>query len=229
MAKKKFRMPRPVPTRPLPGTEKKSAADLQAEASHRQQGRPFKAGEHLRANLPKVPSHAAKPKPSRKSDLNFDARAPTLLQTKSQAVRDISRLTEVVEAQNSARDDLQSATDCGQRVDGKVEDQSQQRGTFYHTQVTSMAMDDSGHIKPHLNVGSGSIKTATLNPENSETRKDHLRILGNISEDHDAQQQERAEDEGDYAGERFEEEDAAGKLSSVRVGSGLESGPAASS
>ena len=112
-----------------------------------------------------------------------------------------------------------------------MDDASQQRGTFYHTQMTSMALGDSGNIKAHLNVGSGSIKTATMNPENSETRKDHLRILGNISEDVGAKRPARAEDdaEGDYADDRFEEEDAAGKLSSVRVGSGLESGPAASS
>ena len=110
-----------------------------------------------------------------------------------------------------------------------MDDQSQQRGTFYHTQMTSMALGDSGNIKAHLNVGSGSIKTATMNPENSETRKDHLRILGNISEDVAANQRARADDDGDYADDRFEEEDAAGKLSSVRVGSGLESGPAGSS
>lgn len=176
-----------------------------------------------------MPSHATKPHPGQRADLKLDSGAKTLLQTKSQAIRDISRLTEVVETQNSVRDDLQSATDCGHRVDGKVEDQSAQRGTFYHTQVTSMAMDESGNIKAHLNVGSGSIKTATMGAEHSETRKDQLRILGNISEDPAGQQLERADDEGDYADDRFEEEDAAGKASSVRVASGLESGPAASS
>ena len=97
VAKQKFRMPRPVPARPLPGTERKSGADLTAEATPRQQGRPFKAGEKQGAKLPKVPSQATKPIAAKRSELKLDPNAKTLLQTKSQAIRDISRLTEVAE------------------------------------------------------------------------------------------------------------------------------------
>ena len=98
VAKKKFRMPRPVPARPFAATEKKSGANLTAEATPRLQGRPFKRGDKQNAMLPKVPSQAAKPHPGKRSDhLKLDPNAKTLLQTKSQAIRDISRLTEVVE------------------------------------------------------------------------------------------------------------------------------------
>ena len=49
--------------------------------------------------------------------------------------------------------------------------------------MTSMALDNSGAIKPAaLNNGSGSVLTATMNPENDATYKANLAILGNISE-----------------------------------------------